>query len=654
MSTSDEIYGASFRAEDTSEGDKIGDDKRLGDLNQEKLAKLKSEKANWKIEKDEGKFYRRIRPLIENWIIELADLREIFQKEEIECLLSDHRSERFVKFVARSGYKDEPELDENGKPPLNRTTPVHRISRGWHYDQTAVIRELFKIYNKYDVNYIDEFGFTHFHAACEHGCVDIVEKFLDFGQDPNLSVGSTTEGKEEEEEEEEEEGIVEVEEVVYPPLHLALQNGHQEVVKLLLRSGADPNSYNAEGETPLHIVGMGYCKHDFVNALFEFGSDGYQPPKIDARDNEGDTPLHLAVRYGQLNATESLLLRDANPNSLNNDGETPLHLICKGDGMFLELFFQINHDLERTLRVDARDKLGNTALHYAIYSQKLEMAKLLLLNGANPNLANEEGTTPLHIVCHRRKDDGLVDKFFKMNEEANRAVQVDVRDKLGWTPLQLVVANPQPDLVDLLLDRGADPSTFVFPTESLIVEKLERWFSDSDVIRKFNLVSGLFACVERLERRGYELDRSGATTIMALFAKYELFENSEDFEKLWNDEEEFQLRITEAVKRLTYPIDFESTDYEKYRKSYELYQRHRCEITSRGFFRKWALYPLWEKVLMYRLPILCCDMIVQHLNNEDLHNICLAAEIQSHEDSDEKTMSNLTESNNKKQKTHEG
>ncbi|CAB0035995.1 unnamed protein product [Trichogramma brassicae] len=48
-----------------------------------------------------------------------------------------------------------------------------------------------------------------------------------------------------------------------------------------------------------------------------------------------------------------------------------------------------------------------------------------------------------------------------------------------------------------------------------------------------------------------------------------------------------------------------------------------CETMSRGFFKKWALDPFME-LIHYRLPILCCDMILDQLTNEELYHICLA------------------------------
>uniref|UniRef100_A0ABD2WKG3 Uncharacterized protein n=1 Tax=Trichogramma kaykai TaxID=54128 RepID=A0ABD2WKG3_9HYME len=82
------------------------------------------------------------------------------------------------------------------------------------------------------------------------------------------------------------------------------------------------------------------------------------------------------------------------------------------------------------------------------------VAELLLLNGADPNLTNADESTPLHIICMRRNDDGLANTFFRITDEIDQQVPVNVRDKSGWTPLLLAVANLLPNVVDVLFDRG--------------------------------------------------------------------------------------------------------------------------------------------------------------------------------------------------------
>ncbi|CAB0044262.1 unnamed protein product [Trichogramma brassicae] len=139
------------------------------------------------------------------------------------------------------------------------------------------------------------------------------------------------------------------------------------------------------------------------------------------------------------------------------------------------------------------------------------------------NVVDVDGETPLHMICYRAKDDDLLKLFFKINEEVNQSVQVDAVDESGHTPLRWAVARLWPDIVDLLLDRSAKLSNFVFPTEDHF-DKCSV-FENKEDVNKWILASGALAVMDNLEKRGYELGRSDVLTIMKLFAKLEVIED---------------------------------------------------------------------------------------------------------------------------------
>ncbi|CAB0028441.1 unnamed protein product [Trichogramma brassicae] len=416
-----------------------------------------------------------------------------------------------------TGYRDEPNVDEDGKPKLRRTTAVHHAAR---HSCSHVVSKLFKIYDRFDANYIDKSGLTHFHVACMYGCEDVVKKFLELGQDPNCLVSETGNS----------------------PLHLAVKNQHKIVVELLLRSAADPNLANKDGSTPLHVICSEDVGDELAELFFDINDEKNQVMQVDAQDKEGNTPLHLAMTYSQEKLVELLLRHGANPNSTNENRETPLHKICLRDNFdednLAELFFKIVSDIQKTVQVNALDKLNRTPLQLALtWAQKLTLESLLR-NNPDPNFTNAKGFTILHIICQRYHDDDLMEKFFKITDDKHQLVQVDARDELGRTPLQLAVANLLPKTIDILLDRGADLTGFVFPTENYFGERLDpendHWIDSAK-----KLASGALAVVECLEKRGYELDRSDVLTIMKFFAKQELFEESSDFTKRWYNNEVF-------------------------------------------------------------------------------------------------------------------
>ncbi|CAB0043902.1 unnamed protein product [Trichogramma brassicae] len=674
------------------------------------LEKLKSlsEQIDWEIERERYHLLEKLYPLINYWPGQFPDLREIFQEEQIERLLWDsasyecgdrnsYRGERFIDFVINTGYTDKPCVE---KLMSRRTTPVHRVARREHraycnrHECTAVVSKLFKIYDRFEVNYADESGLTHLHAACASGCYDVIETFLKLGYDVNCIATETGD----------------------TPLHLAASHQKEGVVELLLKNGADPNLTNAKGLTSLHVIcraerdncnfakmlldlGRSVCKPVQVDArdkfgntalhlaamkkntkvvrlllayganpnladsqgftllhsmssqpmfdghlvrtLFECSHESHRPVQIDARDRYDLTPLHMAVHSGNLMMTNFLLRSGVDANSVNAMGKTALHVICDKvyDNGLAREFLKTNDDLGRTVLIDVQDKGGNTPLHLALSRNLRGLAQLLLRKGASSNLANDKGLTPLHLICEPKFDCEFVKSFFEINDYNHQLVQIHAQDNLGRTPLQLAVKNLLPDVVDLLLDRGA-LSSFVFPSEGHFDERFRSAYNI-----ELRVASGAMAVVERLEKKGYELDQSDALTIMSLFAKHRLFEKPKNLDERWYDDERFaskskwmtikpgvslydliQLRPEEAARRITY------TDYCNFERSEKLrelpggyiFAMHMCEKMLRRFFRRWAIYPCWE-LIHHRLPLECCDMIIENLMNEDLWHICLAA-----------------------------
>ncbi|XP_023319197.1 tankyrase-1-like [Trichogramma pretiosum] len=511
--------------------------------------------ASQNIENRNHQFLGEVCNLISNYEGDLPNLRDFFRPEAIDWILKesvDRLDTSIIDFVIHTGYKDEPKVDKDGKPLLHRTTPIHLVPDD---EEILIVSKLFQIFDRFDVNYIDEYGQTHFHLACRFGCEDEVLKFLEVGQDLNR----ITDG----------EGNT--------PLHWALKHDRNNVTKLLLRNGADPNLANDDGQTPLHVICDNCCDYsiEMAKMLLEVSDERYQPVQIDARDSGGNTPLHLAIDYhGYKNLVE-----------------------------------------------------------------------LLLKNGADPNATNKKGSTPLHIVCMDGSETfDTLEIFFKTNQELDQLVQVDARDNSGRTPLQCAVARLLPDVIDLLLDQGADLTSFVFPTASHFREH----FHPQCKSFKLKIASGLLAVVERLENRGYELSRSNALMIMQLFDEYELFLNTNSvFAKCrYNNKQEreakktminpslslydlSQLRPEETAKLPTCSDFFKfarvDAHWNPHNTPGEACVKHLCEKLSRIFFRRYALDSFLE-LTRYQLPILCCEMILDDsLINKNLYHICLAA-----------------------------
>ncbi|BDI60274.1 ankyrin repeat domain-containing protein [Qipengyuania nanhaisediminis] len=101
--------------------------------------------------------------------------------------------------------------------------------------------------------------------------------------------------------------------------------------------------------------------------------------------------------------------------------------------------------------VNARDLTsGNTGLHLVTARRDTLWVRFLLQRGANPNIRNNDGLTPLQLATRLGFVEGV-------EELLKRGAQVDVADSQGETPLIAAVHQRNVALVRRLLAEGADP-----------------------------------------------------------------------------------------------------------------------------------------------------------------------------------------------------
>jgi ankyrin repeat protein len=134
-----------------------------------------------------------------------------------------------------------------------------------------------------------------------------------------------------------------------PPLHVAARAGRVAIARELVRSGSDLSALNADGYSPLYIalahgrtqvammlmdrgapldaqsmlvdlVRAGVIDRDALNFLIRSGAE------VNRADPEGDTPLLVAIRNGHLDATRRLIVAGADVNQTDGTGRLPLQI----------------------------------------------------------------------------------------------------------------------------------------------------------------------------------------------------------------------------------------------------------------------------------------------------------------------------------------
>ncbi|MET0292218.1 MAG: ankyrin repeat domain-containing protein [Steroidobacteraceae bacterium] len=257
-------------------------------------------------------------------------------------------------------------------------------------------------------------------------------------------------------------------------LHWAADNANLKAVRLLLKAGADVNASNRYGVTPLSLaVTSGDAA--VVKALLDAGAD------VNKALVEGETVLMTAARTGNAKVVRALIARGADLEARESFyGETALITAVSENhaetvAALLDAGAGVNVRSKPTEFVRERFGLsilpkGNwTALMYASRDGSFEAAKVLVEHGADLNLTDPDGTTALVFAIINYHYD-LAAMLVQHGADPNVAdttgmnalfAAVDMKT-LPWTfgrPEQKGSSKVSAaELIDLLLDRGANPN----------------------------------------------------------------------------------------------------------------------------------------------------------------------------------------------------
>ena len=207
------------------------------------------------------------------------------------------------------------------------------------------------------------------------------------------------------------------------PLHEAAYFGDIEEVKKLVKQGKiDINEVGKKsGNTPLHWA---------VNTRKTFNR------RTKIRLNTTFKPFskkkYLKIIENYLKTIEFLIERGAEVNVKNTKGNTPLHIVIR----------------KQSREIDQPQRNINPNVQNYIKTQSIKIAQLLIKKGANPNIKNNKGKTPLHLTRQLKTAKLLIES------EAD----VNAKDDNGRTFLHIILfwIHSTEKIAKLLIENGAD------------------------------------------------------------------------------------------------------------------------------------------------------------------------------------------------------
>ena len=213
----------------------------------------------------------------------------------------------------------------------------------------------------------------------------------------------------------------------------------------LEQGAADPRQRDILHWTPLHYAAVNEDKY-IADLLLRHGAE------VNSLDRRGFTPLHYAVQTigpndSDLGLIHLLVQKGAGINLQGRDGTTALHWAIKENNeLVVERLLELGSD------VNLQDIwIGHqTPLHWAVFNGSLSIVESLLRCKAAPHKRREHGRTPIHIAAIKGNGE-IALRLLRSGALA------DAKDSDCATPLHLAMAGWQHSVVEVLLDWNADP-----------------------------------------------------------------------------------------------------------------------------------------------------------------------------------------------------
>ncbi|XP_016142138.1 transient receptor potential cation channel subfamily A member 1-like [Sinocyclocheilus grahami] len=341
--------------------------------------------------------------------LDSADVFELAFKGKASAI--DHLSRKSLEHLS---FRDE-----------NGASPLHYASAGGHLD---IIRLIVSVVRPEELNVQDEQGRTPLHWAVEQDQPHSCALLLELGADPNI-LNSAMMG----------------------PLHLAVTKRYNHLVEVLFQS-CDKTDANMQGDLGNTPVMLACCTNncEAIQFLFKHGA------KMCIQNKLGHYAIHTVAFAGAKEAMELVLKigeelgfsTSVHINCLDKTKSTPLHLAVRGGNIEV-----IKLCIIKGARVDQKQCDKSTALHFACTQGALEAVKIMLssFNKVEDiiNIRDGANQTPLHRAT-------LFDHVELVEYLISKEAEIDCIDCKGLSPMLMASRCGAWKTVAFLLSIGAN------------------------------------------------------------------------------------------------------------------------------------------------------------------------------------------------------
>ena len=218
----------------------------------------------------------------------------------------------------------------------------------------------------------------------------------------------------------------------------AAETGNLETIRALLKKGVSLEARDEKGNTALHIAAE-YKNEDILTELLSYGME------VDIENDLGESPLIVISAMGHTAMAKTLLKFGANPNLQGYNGTPLSYAISQKQHLMLQLLLDSGANPHHAIHNNL------TPLMVAVDNLNFKATKILLSASVDINqLTTREGHSALSYAV-KRNSYGMTKVLL-----ATREVKLNLRKKQGPTPLILAIGAKDKRLATTIIEAGAD------------------------------------------------------------------------------------------------------------------------------------------------------------------------------------------------------
>lgn len=296
-------------------------------------------------------------------------------------------------------------------------------------------------------------------------------------------------------------------------IHYAIIYNQEEIIKLLLSYQCNIDYIDIDGFTILYYP-IKYGYNNILKIILENSKNIVGFPIYNIKDKNNNTPLHYSILYNNIETLNILLDIDSNINNINNEGNTPLHLaVNNNNNNIINLLLK-----KKNINVNLLNNQGLSVLHIAIIKRYIDILKIfiydkrfninivelkynmtplmylldinylniiieMLNNGALLNYQDIYGNNILHHCLFENKLDMYL---FLKNYKNNKIIDNQINIK-GSTPLHLLLEkfnNTDIDLNNIIMNTNINLQDNNGNTCMHLLCKYNLWFKIKNILIK--------------------------------------------------------------------------------------------------------------------------------------------------------------------------